>query len=70
LSTPLIFKKEPAAGSGKNVFLDNPRKMVPFLSGLSILHCPQNPSDHFWFSFLIIQHNVKQLVEIKKGFRE
>ena len=34
-----------------NPFLDNPRKMVPFLSGLSILHCPQNPLTIFSFSF-------------------
>ncbi|EPD9433175.1 hypothetical protein ACSFRH_004694, partial [Escherichia coli] len=44
--------KEPAAGSGKNEFLDKESEMYAFEPSLSILHCHQNPLNHFWFSFL------------------
>ncbi|HDU8497243.1 TPA: hypothetical protein RG683_003869 [Morganella morganii] len=48
-----LFRKEPATGSGKNVFLDKESEMYAFEPSLSILHCHQNPLNHFWFSFLL-----------------
>lgn len=47
----LFFRKEPAAGSGDNHKNDGTRRVIAFLSGLSILHCHQNPLTHFRFSF-------------------
>lgn len=54
--------------------IDNPLKNASIFKWIVYPALPQNPSDHFWFSFRIItihiQHYFKQLVEIKKGFRE
>ncbi len=50
----MIFFSEKSQRQAQEIITknDGARRVLTFLSGLSILHCHQNPLNHFWLSFL------------------